>query len=213
MYEQVVEMHNIKLVEVMAALTDFIVAGMAFYAWYNTSSTAQKATYFKRHFLLMGLATLFGGVLGHALKLYVPLYFKLPGWWMSMLSVTFLERAIIEEVSGMVSKTFTKWLYRFNILELAVFAMLSMFTLNFKFVEWHSAYGLFIVVFGLGFVVWFKRGFHSVRWLMLGVLFGATAAVVFTQQLTIHYWFNHVDLSHVLLAGSVYSFYKLSNDT
>ena len=43
----------------------------------------------------MGIATIVGGVVGHAFLYATGMYGKIPGWYLSMAAVAFFERAAI----------------------------------------------------------------------------------------------------------------------
>ena len=209
---QTIHFFGVEIRDTMAMLTDLLISAVAFYAWYQLRKKQAHANrqrlYFQAHFLLMSLATFLGGVVGHGFSAYLGFAWKLPGWLLSMLSVTLLERAVIEQAGTILHKKFVRYLLVFNIMELLVFAALAFGTLNFKFVEYHSAYGLLVVILGVGIAQKINQPQAPLRYLFTGVLFGVLAACVFKLQISLHPWFNYVDFSHVFLALSVFSFYR-----
>ena len=82
-----------------------------------------------------------------------------------------------------------------------------MITLNFFFVEAHAAYGLLVIVSSFELFIYLKTKNEGSRLLLIAVAISALAATVHLTKFTVHIWFNHLDLSHVLMAGAAYVFY------
>ena len=205
-----IEVFGILIHTPVTAGTDVIVAVICLVAYFKLKrlpSTGQVHRLFKYYFLTMSLATLLGGVLGHALLEYVPFFMKIPGWITSMLSIALLERAVIQYTRSLVSPrlgTFFAWL---NTIELLTFMVLALVTLNFQFVLAHAAYGIGIVVAGFtGFIYLTEksRGSRLILWGVLACVFGAT---FFEFKIGISKWFNHVDISHVFMMFASVLFY------
>ena len=82
--------------------------------------------------------------------------------------------------------------------------------------EAHAAYGLLVIVFSFEVLIFkIKKAESSIIFLMATGI-ASLAALVHLSQFTIHPWFNHLDLSHVLMAVSAYVFFlagrKLEHD-
>lgn len=163
----------------------------------------------------MGIATTIGGIVGHGF-LYAFSYneslpvspWKLPGWLTSMISIAMVERASIEYARKLIKPavgTFFAWL---NIIELITFIIITFSTLNFFFVEVHSAYGLLIVVAGFNGFVYYKTRSEGSKYYLIAVGVSAISALVFMNELGLHTWFNHYDLSHCIMTLSAYFFYR-----
>jgi len=206
---------NIRIDEPVTALTDLMVSAVCFYAWNklrHRDAENKVVEMFSWFFILMGAATLIGGLIGHAFLYALSHVWKLPGWLVSMLSINLLERAIISYSAPRMQPAFSKFFSRFNIVELLVFAGLAFGTLNFQYVEMHSAYGIMVVVFGFALFNFFRgnRGSVVIN-LLIGVLFALMAAMIFTMQIGISKWFNHMDISHVLMAITAIFFYRAAD--
>ena len=221
--------------EPVTMVTDLIVSTICFVAFYKLYSAPSQRLkkYFVLYFLLMGIATLLGGIIGHGF-LYLfnnsissPnwLYdftdklgfihtnrtvnvWKLPGWIVSMFSIMFVERASIEFLKGHISDRLSKAFRIVNIIELSTFVTLTLLSLNFKFVEIHSGYGLMFVVMSLHLYSYLKIKTYASLHFLVGVMFAAFAAIIFMNQISIHSWFNYMDISHVLMAVAALKFYK-----
>ena len=95
-----VEWFGITILEPFTVLTNLIIAAVCIYAYYGLRK--KKLTqfspvhrYISLFFLLMGVATIVGGVVGHAFLYATGMYGKIPGWYLSMAAVAFFERAAI----------------------------------------------------------------------------------------------------------------------
>ncbi|MCU0369089.1 MAG: hypothetical protein MUF39_09695, partial [Cyclobacteriaceae bacterium] len=94
-----ISIYNIRIDEPINTLTDLIVSAVCFYAFFRLKKsglTGRTQLYFRMYFLLLGIATLFGGIIGHGFLYVFSFAWKLPGWIVSMLSVAFIERSSIE---------------------------------------------------------------------------------------------------------------------
>ena len=90
---------GIKIDEPVVTLTDLLVSVLCFifaYKIHQNNSSEKVFSYFKLYFLIMGIATALGGIIGHAFMYNFSFYWKLPGWITSMISIMFVERAAIE---------------------------------------------------------------------------------------------------------------------
>lgn len=206
-----IEVFDILIMEPIVTLTDLLVTLVSFYAFYKLNKQnrpGRSHKYLRFYFLIMGIATAFGGITGHAFQYALGIEWKLPGWLLSMVAISAFERGIISFLSPIIPKRISMFLEVTNIVELIVFSVISFVTLNFFFVQVHSVYGLAIVVFPLCFYAFWKTGNKGARIICLAVLFSILAAVVYTNQISISIWFNHLDLSHTIMAVTIYFIYK-----
>ncbi|MFP4025734.1 MAG: DUF6962 family protein, partial [Thiohalospira sp.] len=149
-----------------------------------------------------------GKIFGENLLKDVANPWKLPGWLTSMFSIMLVERAAIEYARPLLKKgvgTFFAWL---NIIELTTFVMLTFLTLNFFFVEIHSAYGLLVVVTSFNLYVYVKTKTKGSKLFLIAVGFSAIGALFFMNQWGLSHWFNHFDISHTFMTFSALYFYK-----
>ena len=195
----------------VTALTDVAVAIICYEAYRRLCRMGHGAEVhrlFQFYFLTMSLATLLGGVIGHALMHYLPFYMKLPGWITSMFSVALLERAVIQYARKYLSRnvgTFFSWL---NILELLTFMILSFVTLNFQYVLIHAAYGIAIVVGGFSVFIYLNERSVGSKYMLMGVEACIIGASFFQFQIGLDKWFNHVDISHVFMMLASVLFFR-----
>ena len=206
-----IEWLGISIMEPMVTFTDLWITAVCLYAFYKLTRKKLLGPvhgYLRAYFLIMGLATFLGGVLGHAFQYALSLSWKLPGWLISMIAVVALERASIFQAQLLVNKRLGKILELCNIIELITFLIITFYTLDFFFVKVHSAYGLGLVVLPLH-VLMYKHSGHPMNvYFIRTVLFASLSAVFYTLEIGVHIWFNHLDVAHTIMAISMYGFYR-----
>lgn len=227
---------GIRIDEPVTTFTDLMVSFVCFYAFYKLNKINVKNRvhlYLRYYFLSMGIATVVGGIVGHGfLYLFEAQWespeglvnilskifgqdllkdianpWKLPGWLTSMFSIALVERASIEYARPLIHKkvgSFFAWL---NIIELLTFVTITFATLNFFFVEVHSAYGLLIVVLGFNMTVFLKTKKKGSKLFLIAVGFSAIGALFFMNKWGFSPWFNHFDISHIFMTCSAFYFY------
>lgn len=207
-----VELLGIRLDEPVTTITDLMVSAVCYYAFWKIhreKPNYRLNIYMKFYFLSMGLATTIGGVIGHGFLYLFSFAWKLPGWVTSMFSVALLERASIEYCKPQIHNErvfrFFTWL---NIIELTTFIIITFWTLNFFFVEVHSAYGLLIVVTGFQGYVYRKTRSKASKLALIAVGISAISAIIYMNEIGLHKWFNHFDISHVFMTISAWFFYR-----
>lgn len=207
---------TLRVDEPMTTLTDLLVTAVCFFAYFRLRILAPKSRmhqYLMYYFLTMGFATALGGLIGHAFLYTLSFNWKLPGWLMSMFSIALLERASILYARPLISSKLGKFFRVLNIVELATFVILSLSTLNFFFVEAHSAYGLLIVVAGFHGFVYYKLHTRGSKLFLTAVGISALSALIFMNEWGLHPYFNHYDISHSIMAIGAYVFYRASIQT
>ena len=202
---------GLRIDEPIVTITDLLVSVLCFVYAYKIHKSGKKEktfVYFKTYFFFMGIATLFGGLIGHAFLYAFSFYWKLPGWIVSMISIMFVERAAIEHTRIWLNDSIVRIFGLINILEFLTFLTLTIFTLNFAFVEFHSGYGLMFVVLSLEGFLFIKTKNTAGKYILAGVGFAALAALFFMNKISPHQWFNYLSISHVLMAIAATLFYQ-----
>ena len=206
-----IDLFGITIMEPVVTLTDFLITAVCLYAFIklrkqNLPGIVHK--YMRWYFSLMALATLFGGLFGHALQAQVGLVWKLPGWLISMLAVSSIERATIMYAFPLLKRRLSQFLDIANLIELIVFATITFSTLNFFFIQVHSAYGLGLIVLPIHFYLFMQTQNPGSRMICLSTLFATLAAFFYTSEIAPSIWFNHLDVAHTIMAISLFYFYR-----
>lgn len=202
---------GIRIDEPINTLTDLLVSVVCFFALYQLSKKKQSGrthVYFRMYFLLLGIATLLGGLVGHGFLYVFTFAWKLPGWIVSMLSVAFIERSSIEYARPLIDPRVGKFFLVLNIIELLIVMTITIYTLDFTWVEFHSGYGLLAVVLPFHGFNYFKTRDQGSLIILGAVMIACIAALVFMNQISLHAWFNYIDISHTLMAIAAFVFYK-----
>ncbi len=205
-----VELWGIQILEPVTVVTDILVSIVCLYAYWKlrklkTQSAAVKL--FAYYFLTLSLATASGGIIGHGLQNTLGFGWKVPTWIISMISITFIERAAIIHARPLFSKRTTRFFLILNIIELITMVVALISTLNFFLVEVHAAFGLLAIVFLFELYIFIKMRNEESKILLIAVGFSALPAIVHLSKFSIDRWFNYNDIAHVLMAVAAYVFY------
>ncbi len=206
-----IDIFGFHLMEPVTVLTDFLVAGVCFYAWHQLKKLHHKTQtqYYTQIFmLLMGIAATLGAIFGHGLIHIVHPLWKIPGWFFSMFSVAFIERAAIAQASQVMSKKVANFFLKLNIAELLLLCLITIVTIEFKYVELHSAYGFLIVVLFFHTYHYIKTKNNGSRLMLLNTILLLIAVVIYNYPIILHTFFNHRDLAHIVMAISIYVIYR-----
>jgi len=211
---------GLRIDEPVNMVTDLLVSAVCLISYSRLRKNALRnktLVYFRWYFLLLGLATLFGGLIGHGFLYLLSFPWKLPGWILSMCSVALIERSSIEYARPLIDPRVGRFFLILNLIELFTIMAVTIYTLNFEWVEFHSGYGLLAVVLPFhGFVYIKTRDAGSLR-IIGAVGVACVAALVFMNEISMDAWFNHIDISHVLMSIAAFVFYtgakKLSDQT
>lgn len=198
------------LYEPVTVLTDLLVTAVCWRAaWLlRKQKPSSLRQLFEAYFWMMGLATAYGGIIGHGFIVQLGFSWKVPGWLISMLAVALLERAAIFHAGSELPQRWAKALAWLNVAELISLSAIVLTTLNFFFVEAHAAYGLLGVVGSLEAWLWYRHRSPGSLPLLQAVGIAALAAGVHLFEISLHTWFNHLDLSHCLMAWAAWQFYR-----
>lgn len=206
-----IDIAGIKILEPVTSITDLLVTAVCFYAFAQLRTHEHKESkhvkFYRYFFLFMGLATLLGGIIGHAFLYLFSFGWKVPAWIVSMISIALAERAAIMRARPLMHNKLGTFFTYLNLMELITFMFISIYTLKFIFVEIHAMYGLLIVVFSFeGFIYVHTRDAGSKK-ILRSVLLAAMAASAHIGEISFHKWFNYFDIAHILMAISCWVLY------
>lgn len=204
------QLGNVSIQEPVTVLTDLVVTAVCWYAYWQLGkyTSGRLKTLFQAYFFIMGLATAYGGIIGHGFIQQLGFVWKVPGWLLSMFAVALLERAAIFHAKPWLSPKLGRLLAILNLIELFALLVVVLYTLNFFFVEAHAAYGLLVVVATLEAYIYLKTKHIASKKMLYSISIAALAAGVHLAEISLHKWFNHLDLSHVLMAVSSWILYQ-----
>lgn len=215
MLQPSIDIFGLRVDEPVTTLTDLMVSAVCLYAFFQLKRyKIDHRVYilFRGYFLCMAISTFIGGIVGHGFLYALAPQWKFLGWGLSMVAINLMERVMIAYSRSFMPPKVTSFFSIFNIIELIVFAILAFTTLQFRYVEIHTAYGLTVFVFGFSLYhyFWKKNRTRMISYLMWSVGFAACASVFFLTKTGVSVWFNHVDISHIFLCLSAYMFFLAS---
>ena len=209
------DLNGFTILEPNAIITDLIMAGISFYFVFKLYSRRKSHGFLKYwyyFFLTFGIGAIMGSI-AHGLYSYSGPQGKFPTWISGILSVYFIEKAMIKS-----SRRFNKN----NILgKISFFKMIGVFlsvitvistkafdndhTIGFLPIVINTVIGVFISVsFASSLNLKFQRSF---KWLILGVVVMLPSAIVFLMKINLFRWFDKGDLSHLLMTIGITLFY------
>lgn len=193
---------GLRIQEPVTMATDILVAIVSLYAYSRLRKLPNKGNalrFLKLYFVVIAVAMLFGGIIGHGFIYLLSPAWKIPGWFVSMFSVMLIERSSIEHAQQILPPKLASIFLKANIIELILMMGISAYTLNFLFVQIHLAYGILAVIFPFHLYAYRKTRNKGSRYMLYGVLVLAVAAFIFNYPIVLNKWFNHHDFAHVLM--------------
>jgi hypothetical protein len=210
---------GVRVGEPMIALTSLLVASFCIFAWARLGKILSVAhlrkgvphlidalRLFRVFFLLMGLSSFLGGLVGHAFLHHFPFIFKMPGWVLGMLAVSALEQASIARAKSFLGAGWARALTWLNVAQLTVALSFVFATLWFPAVEMHSAFGFLFVIAPLEGMMFFKSRPAVSRFVLGGILMLVGAVTMHILKLSAGVWFCFFDIAHLFMCGAVWLF-------
>lgn len=206
-----ITVYGVDILEPFTILTDLLISAVCFYAFAKLRDkryTGSVYLFFSIFFFTMGVATAVGGIIGHGFLYLWGMEAKIPGWYVSMISVAAFERAAILHAKPLLKNRIGNFFSVLNIVELLTFMTLTFIFVRFIFVEVHAMYGLLVVVFSFELFVLLKTKDEGSKWMLYGVFWAAVSALLHFFRVSLHEWFNYNDIAHLGMAIAIWCFSK-----
>jgi len=153
----------------------------------------------------MAIASFLGGM-GHLLFEYVGTNLLLVSWLLSGLAVFLFEKISLSLVAD---ERLRAGLKIFIIGKLIAFGIYSVIYRSFTGVKVHTALGLLFIVLAVHLANFLRSRASGSLWIITGILLTTLAALTHSVRLVMgEKWFNHNDLSHVIVLASLCAIYK-----
>jgi hypothetical protein len=191
------EWAGLQLLEPMAILLNFAMALLSgYFAWrLHGGTTYQRAWgYFFLTFALGAVA----GAVGHGMYGYWGIPGKMPGWFIALLAIYFLEQA---QLLAVESKPWALWLNRISSAKLIVLALAVAWQPSFGWVIVQTATGLLPGLLLFGWAYQGQRSANKRFWQAFVLMIPALLLVAF--KVDPHLWMNRDDVSHLLMLGTL----------
>ena len=201
---------SLKIQEPITVLTDVLVACVCVLAFIKTKTkgSTKGIQLYRWFFLTTGISTLASAIIGHAFLYQWDFNAKIYGWVTGIISIAFGQYAALYHTKETIGEKNFNMLFWINLFEVCLALCLVFVVFKFIVVEVHSAVGLVLGVTILEYCQYKKTRSILSKHMMIGVAIAVLAVLCHVFKLAISVWFNHLDLSHVIIAIAVYVMYK-----
>jgi hypothetical protein len=201
---------GLRIDEPITTVTDFLFIAVCFYAFYKTKHLSQYkgVNLYRWFFLLTGFSSLVAALIGHAFLYHFGFEAKIYGWVTGIISISFAQFAALHHTRQSISPKTFKILQVANYFEIVCASILLFKIYSFTVVEVHTAYSLVINVVILECIHYKKTGSLLSKNMIIGVGIAVLAVMCHIFKIAFSVWFNHLDLSHIFMAASMYMMYR-----
>ncbi len=202
---------GIQILEPVTSLTDFITALVCFYAFYRLGRCAQSGkvfSCFRYYFLLTGIATTCAAFIGHAFLYLFSFEWKMIGWAFSATGILLIEWAALHFARSEISPRWFRWFSTGFVIQYLAFWLLMLMTKSFLVTQVNAAIGMAGAVLPLQAYHYYRTKHPGSRALVIALLFSFLPAFTYNTQLALHTYFNHHDISHLLMAVCMFLLYR-----
>lgn len=193
---------GLTLMEPIGVIFNWLIAAQCFHHGVKLKAALGKESatrYWVGFYWLFAGSTLFGG-LSHLLFFYFDLAGKIPGWSLAILSMAFLEAALLVQAQKK-SLLWVIWV------QTALLYGLLAYDFRFLWVSIQTLIGLVVVSGGVSFIQ-IKKGdkawigyWKGISWMFLSLPF-------VLGEIDLSLWFNRHDVSHILMMLCLWTFYR-----
>ncbi len=210
--ENFITLYGVLIQEPMTALTDFLTVGVCLFAFiklYQLKRTSRPRIWFALYFLFLAISTFNAAIFGHAFLYIFGIPGKVSGWIFAAPAVFYLENASLYCNPKYKFLKDKNWIGILLIKLLLFYFLLWMpETRSFELVKINSAIGIALISLGSFIYTWVKTKKKVHRNMCLALLLCFLPGIVYQLEISFHLFFNHNDISHVLMAGCCYVLYR-----
>jgi hypothetical protein len=202
---------SLRVDEPVTLATDLLLAGICLFAFLKLRKMEpvnKLKHYLSFYFLALGLGAFFGGLLGHAFIYRLADGWKLVSWILVMLSGGMMAQAVIELARPILHTGIARFMEWLNAIALLTAIGATLLTTLFSPVKYYSLFSMALLVGSLSLYCYVKTRNRGALRIFLAVGTGALTALIFSFQWGLSPWFNHNDVSHVILSISALILYS-----
>ena len=228
---------GVSVLEPTTALTDFIITAVCIVAYVKlrriSKANGGYMPHYPHFFLTMGLCTLFAGLMSHAFQYFFvePILAKpqialldwsdkfayhihnMPNWLFNITSASLFELSLVDRAADLAPDISRKrWLATITA-ESIVTLVLLIYLVDYNVAAAHIAFTLYAVLVPLQLLVKKHQFDTEQKLLLLGAGVMLFSGPVMATKFQLSPWFNHNDISHILIATSMFIFYKSATIT
>ena len=201
---------NLRIDEPVTAIANLMFAGLCLFAFLNTKEQRHfiGPNLYRWFILAIGLSAVIAAFIGHGFLYHFGFGAKIYGWEANVIGVAFAQTAAIYHTKPSIKESVFKILLIVNYIQIAIALILTYTIFSFVVVEIHSAISLLLIVCVLEGMHYKRTKSVLSKYMLIGVGVTVLAVIVHVCKLAISVWFNHLDLSHIIMCGSIYCFYR-----
>lgn len=201
---------NLRIDEPITAFTNLIFVALCLFAFLNTKEQRHfiGPNLYRWFFLAIGLSALIAAFIGHAFLYHFGFGAKIYGWEANVIGVAFAQTAAIYHSKHSIKESVFKILLIVNYIQIGCAMILTYTVFSFIVVEVHSAISLLFIVCVLEGIHYKKTKSVLSKYMLIGVGVTVLAVIVHVFKIAASVWFNHLDLSHIIMCGSILCFYR-----
>lgn len=201
---------GLRIDEPITTLTDLLFVGVCFFAFFKTRNISKDKglNLYRWFFLLTGASTIVAALIGHTFLYYFGADAKIYGWFTGLFGTSIAQFAALYHARNSISSAVFKTLFIVCVLEVIAAFILVFVVWSFVIVEIHSAFALVLIVTILEYINYSKTKSVLSLYMIYGVGVAILAVFCHVFKLAFSVWFNHMDLSHIFMALSMYLMYK-----
>ncbi len=206
-----ITLYGVQILEPVTSLTDFITALVCFYAFYRLSKLdgyGKMYQYFRYYFLFTGIATTCAAFIGHAFLYLFSFEWKMIGWAFSATGILLIEWGTLYFVREEIPSRVFQWISKGTLVKYLVFWALILTTQSFLATQAQAAIGLIGIVLPLQAYHYLHTRHPGSKAIVFALLFSFLPAITYNAKLSFHTYFNHHDISHLLMAICMFLIYR-----
>ncbi len=193
---------NLQIFEPVTVLTNLLLAGFCFF--WSGAAKGNTPRFWSWFFLLLGTSVLLGAF-AHGMYDSTDNPAQKYTRFLAIMSVSAGSLASVYVLENRILIKRLTWLL---IIQFMVFSFFVLKYNRFVFVTIHSLLGLGITVGGVFIWQVSRLGSQAVTWMLGGILVNASTAIIHTLKLSPHPFFNHNDISHLILVLGCFMMFR-----
>jgi len=198
-----------QIFEPVTILTNAVIALVCAYSFFQIKKTKiDLAFQWSMFFLLIGLSSMVGS-LGHGVHYQLGnFFFKCVEFFMNAISLVAIYYCFQAAYTGYLTEKNkqTKLLRNIVIVWVAILLLITIWFSNFLLIKIHAgivlSYSLVIHLFT------YKRKVPGSGWIAFGIIVSFLSIITHSLKLKVNDWFNHKDISHLIMAISLLLIFK-----
>lgn len=198
---------GLKIFEPITILTNFLIGFVCLYCFLQIIKTKTSiAFYWSMFFLLIGISSTIGSI-GHGTHHQFGIsFFNVVLFLMNAVSLIAIYYCFKAAYSLTTTLKSNNKLNYFVIGWITILLLLSIWLNNFLLIKIHA--GIVLTYSLIMHIKSHKKQELGSNWIAIGILVSFLSIVTHSVKLSLNDWFNHKDISHVIMALSLIIIYK-----